>query len=124
MKVKYSERHKISAIEEYKRIKSAQKVSDILGIAPTTVRSWIRQFRISQNLVPPSAREENLKQLKIQMERIAKESTTDINVNILGCPPPGRSALDRKLEIERKKQNDTRQRHPFSICNYYRETRD
>ena len=110
MKVKHADHWRLTAIEEYKRIKSAQKVSDILGIAPTTVRSWIRQFRISQNLVPPSAREENLKQLKIQMERIAKESTTDINVNILGCPPPGRSALDRKLEIERKKQNDTRKR--------------
>lgn len=124
MKVKYSDRHKSSAIEEYKRIKSAQKVSDILGIAPTTVRSWIRQFRISENLVPPSEREQNLRQLKIQMERIAKESTTDINVNLLGCPPPGRSALDRKLEIERKRQNETRTRNPYAICNYYRATRD
>lgn len=124
MKVKYSDRHKSSAIEEYKRIKSAQKVSDILGIAPTTVRSWIRQFRISENLVPPSEREQNLRQLKIQMERIAKESTTDINVNLLGCPPPGRSALDRKLEIERKTQNETRTRNPYAICNYYRATRD
>lgn len=124
MRSKHADHWRLTAIEEYKRIKSAQKVADRLGIAPTTVRNWIRMFRLAENLVPETPREENLRQYLIQQNRIIEEKTNDPNVNLLGKPPVGRSALDQKRAKEREKQNDTRKRHPFSICNYYRETRD
>ena len=124
MKAKHADQARLTAIEEYKRIRSAQKVAENLGIAPTTVRNWIRNYRLSENLVPPTERQENLQQFLFQKTRIIEEKTDDPNVNLLGKPPKGRSALDRKLEIERKKQNDTRKRHPFSISNYYREARN
>ena len=120
MRSKYADHDRKAAIEEYKRTKSAKRVSDNLGIAPTTVRHWIRQFRISENLVPPTERQELLQQFLNQKTRIMQERSNDPNVNLLGKPPTGRSALDQKRKLESEKQNDTRKRHPFSICNYYR----
>jgi transposase-like protein len=124
MKAKHADHWRLTAIEEYKRIKSAQKVADRLGIAPTTVRNWIRMFRLAENLVPETPREENLRQYLIQQNRIIEEKTNDPNVNLLGKPPVGRSALDQKRAKERENQNETRERYPFSISNYYRATRD
>lgn len=124
MRSKHADHWRLTAIEEYKRIKSAQKVADRLGIAPTTVRNWIRMFRLAENLVPETPREENLRQYLIQQNRIIEEKTNDPNVNLLGKPPVGRSALDQKRAKERENQNETRERHPFSISNYYRTTRD
>jgi len=124
MRSKHADHWRLTAIEEYKRIKSAQKVADRLGIAPTTVRNWIRMFRLAENLVPETPREENLRQYLIQQNRIIEEKTNDPNVNLLGKPPLGRSALDQKRAKERENQNETRERHTFSISNYYRTTRD
>lgn len=124
MKVKHADHWRLTAIEEYKKIKSAQKVADNLGIAPTTVRNWIRNYRLSENLIPMTERQENLHQFLFQKTRIIQEKTDDPNVNLLGKPPAGRSALDQKRKLESEKQNETRQRHPFSISNYYRTTRD
>jgi hypothetical protein len=124
MRSKHADHWRLTAIEEYKRIKSAQKVADRLGIAPTTVRNWIRMFRLAENLVPETPREENLRQYLIQQNRIIEEKTNDPNVNLLGKPPVGRSALDQKRAKERENQNETRERHTFSISNYYRTTRD
>lgn len=123
MKAKYADHHKMAVLEEYQRIKSAKRVSDSLGIAPTTVRHWIRQFRLSNNLVPPSIKHENLQQLAMQKERIARETTNDPNVTILGCPPPGRSALDQKRAKESEIQNETSETNPYSIRRYYRQPR-
>ena len=123
MRSKHADHWRLTAIEEYKKIKSAQKVADKLGIAPTTVRNWIRMFRLAENLVPETAREENLRQYLIQQNRIIEEKTNDPNVNLLGKPPIGRSALDQKRAKERENQNETRKRHPFSISNYYRQPR-
>jgi hypothetical protein len=81
-------------------------------------------FRLAENLVPETPREENLRQYLIQQNRIIEEKTNDPNVNLLGKPPVGRSALDQKRAKERENQNETRERHPFSISNYYRTTRD
>jgi transposase-like protein len=124
MKAKHADQARLTAIEEYKRIRSAQKVAENLGIAPTTVRNWIRNYRLSENLVPLTERQENLQQFIFQKNRIIHEKTDDPNVNLLGKPPKGRSALDRKLEIERKTQNEKCTRNPYAICNYYRATRD
>lgn len=124
MKSKHADHWRLTAIEEYKKIKSAQKVADNIGIAPTTVRNWIRNYRLSENLVPLTERQEVLQQFLIQQHRIIEEKTDDPNVNLLGKPPRGRSALDQKRELERKRQNETRERHPYSISNYYRATRD
>ena len=124
MKAKHADQARLTAIEEYKRIRSAQKVAENLGIAPTTVRNWIRNYRLSENLVPLTERQENLQQFLFQKTRIIQEKTDDPNVLLLGKPPAGRSALDQKRKLESEKQNDTRKRHPFSISNYYREARN
>jgi transposase-like protein len=122
MRPKHAESQRLTAIEEFKKNKSARAVADYLGIPQTTVRNWIRNYRLDEKLIPETEREKNLKELSFQRNRIMQERTSDPNVNLLGKPPVGRSALDQKL-AEREKQNETRERHPFSISNYYRATR-
>ena len=124
MKMKHGEMVRLRAIEEFKKNKSARLIAESLGISNTTVRLWIRNYRLNNNLVPETERQQNLRQLLIQQNRIIHEKTSDPNVNLLGKPPVGRSALDQKRAKERENQNETRERHPFSISNYYRATRD
>jgi transposase len=121
MKMKHGEMVRLRAIEEFKKNKSARLIAESLGISNTTVRLWIRNYRLNNDMVPETERQQNLKQLLIQRNRIIQEKTTDPNVNLLGKPPIGRSALDQKRN---EKQNETRERYPFSISNYYRATRD
>ena len=121
MKMKHGEMVRLRAIEEFKKNKSARLIAESLGISNTTVRLWIRNYRLNNNLVPETERQQNLRQLLIQQNRIIHEKTSDPNVNLLGKPPVGRSALDQK---QKERQNETRERHPYSISNYYRATRD
>lgn len=124
MRTKHSDHWRKKAIEEYQKIKSADRVAKHLNISPTTVRNWIRNYRLAENLIPPTERQENLQQFLIQKTRIIQEKTNDPNVNLLGKPPVGRSALDHKRKLESERQNETRERHPFSISNYYRTARN
>jgi hypothetical protein len=62
---------------------------------------------------------ENDQQFRQQQARIIKERTDDPNVNILGKPPVGRSALDQKRQQEPK---DAPQRNPLDITTYIRTT--
>lgn len=122
MKSKHLESQRLTAIEEFKKNKSARAVADQLGIPQTTVRNWIRNYRLDQNLIPETERERNLKELSFQRNRIILERTSDPNVNILGKPPLGRSALDQKL-AERENQNEVSKTNPFAISRYYRQSR-
>lgn len=104
---------------EYQKIRSAARVAEILKIPPTTVRSWIYDYKAMNNEIAPTLRSENELVLKHQMNRIKKESTTDIHVTLFGKPPPGRSALDQKKEDK----NDECKTNSFDINRYYRKPR-
>jgi uncharacterized protein YjcR len=102
---------------EYLKIRSATRVAENLGIPPTTVRSWIRDYKQMNNELPPTLRYQNEMTWREQTERIKKESTSDIHVNHYGKPPAGRSALDQK---QKEQSNDERKANPYNINRYYR----
>jgi len=66
-----------------------------------------------------SLNKDNDQQLQSQKDRIIQERSDDPNVNILGKPPVGRSALDQKRQQEPK---DASQRNPLDISTYIRTT--
>jgi len=62
---------------------------------------------------------ENDQQFRQQQARIIRERTDDPNVNILGKPPAGRSALDQRRQQEK---DNAPQRNPLDITTYIRTT--
>jgi hypothetical protein len=123
MKQKHPDHFRMIAISEYKNKRSMKAVALRLGVPETTIRCWIRAYRVSERIIPETPREENNRQFLLQRNRMIQEFTNDPNVNLMGKPPIGRSALDQKRAKESENKNETSETNPYSIRRYYRQPR-